>query len=88
MADDVNEEDENSYGIEAMDNYEDDSTKPLDIIKEYITKDIRERSELNRTEIRGMAMLYSVASELDWAFTKEFCGAVPSLYALTYQAGN
>jgi hypothetical protein len=70
---DISEEEEGSFGIEAMDDYEDDSTKPLDIIKEYITKDIRERSELNRTEIRGMAMLYSVATELNWVFTKEFC---------------
>lgn len=73
---DVEEEEvesEDIFGIEAIDEYEDESTKPLDIIKEYITKDIRERSELNRTEIRGMAMLYSVAIELGWDFTREFC---------------
>lgn len=70
---DYDNEDNNAFGVEVLDSYEDESVKPLEIIKEYITKDIRERSELNRTEIRGMAMLYSVAVELDWAFTKEFC---------------
>jgi len=43
----------------------------LDLIKEYITKDDRERSELTKREVYALAQLNAIAEELDWTFTKD-----------------
>ena len=45
----------------------------FDVIREYITKDVKERSELNKGEIRALTFLHVIAEELDWEFTKNFC---------------
>ena len=47
--------------------------EPFEVIKEYITKDVKERSELNKGEIRALTFLHIIAEELDWKFTKNFC---------------
>ena len=47
--------------------------EPFEVIKEYITKDVKERSELNKGEIRALTFLHVIAQELDWEFTKNFC---------------
>ena len=45
----------------------------FEVIKKYITKDVKERSELNKGEIRALTFLHVIAKELDWEFTKNFC---------------
>jgi hypothetical protein len=42
---------------------------PLDIIKSYITKDPRERSEMNQRVIFALSQLRSIALELGWEWT-------------------
>lgn len=43
----------------------------LDIVREYITKDVRERSELNPRVIFAFSHLRAIALELGWGWTLE-----------------
>ena len=57
-------------GIERVEFPEEEGYKPLEIIKDYITKDARERSELTKREIYALSQLAAIAHELEWEFTE------------------
>lgn len=52
-------------------NEEISNCSPLDIVREYITKDVRERSELSARTIYAFSHLRAIALELNWEWTLE-----------------